>query len=132
MFDLLRVRLQVRPPRVRRHPEHILGPVFIGIFRVRSRVIVFTSNQLRAMLRKRVRDVLEKDQAEYDVFVFGRVHVIAQLVGRKPELGFETDGGGGFGGLLCACFGATGHESVGEGTACDFVFGRLLSFPSQL
>jgi hypothetical protein len=29
------------------------------------------------------------------VFVFRRVHVVAELVGGEPELGFETEMGGG-------------------------------------
>ena len=38
-------------------------------------------------------DVLEEDEAEDDVLVFARVHVRAELVGREPELRFETEGG---------------------------------------
>ena len=38
-------------------------------------------------------DVLEKDEAEDDVLVFRRVHVVAQLVRGQPQLGLETEGG---------------------------------------
>ena len=42
-----------------------------------------------------VGDVLEEDQAEDDVLVLGRVHVVAQRVGGGPELGLEAEVGGG-------------------------------------
>ena len=42
-----------------------------------------------------VGDVLEEDQAEDDVLVLGRVHVVAQRVGGRPELGFEAEVGAG-------------------------------------
>ena len=38
-----------------------------------------------------VGDVLEEDQAEDDVLVLGRVHVVAQRVGRLPEPRFEAE-----------------------------------------
>ena len=40
-----------------------------------------------------VGDVLEEDQAEDDVLVLGRVHVVAQRVGGRPELGLEAEVG---------------------------------------
>ena len=40
-------------------------------------------------------DVLEKDQAQNDVLVLGRVHVVAQRVGGGPELSFEAEVGAG-------------------------------------
>ena len=43
---------------------------------------------------ERVRDVFEKNQAEHDVLVLGRIHVAAEFVGSEPELGFEADVGG--------------------------------------
>jgi hypothetical protein len=55
-----------------------------------------------------VGDVLEKDQAQDDVLVLGRVHVIAQRIGGGPELGFKAEVGrvavlfnGLTGGFLC-------------------------------
>jgi hypothetical protein len=41
-----------------------------------------------------VGDVLEEDEAEDDVLVLGRIHVVAQGVGGGPELGFEAEVGG--------------------------------------
>jgi hypothetical protein len=38
-----------------------------------------------------VRNVFEKDQAEDDVLVLRRVHVVAQRIGHLPELGFVAD-----------------------------------------
>jgi hypothetical protein len=36
-----------------------------------------------------VRDVLQEDQPEHDVLVLRRVHMSAQLVGRRLQSGFE-------------------------------------------
>jgi hypothetical protein len=47
-------------------------------------------------------DVLEEDEAENDMLILRRIHVVAELVGGKPELGLEAEvgrrvlGGGGF------------------------------------
>jgi hypothetical protein len=50
-----------------------------------------------------VGDVLEEDEAEGDVLVFRRVHVGAELIGGKPELGLEAEVGAGLlGGLVRA------------------------------
>ena len=49
------------------------------------------------MFLEGVGDVFEEDEAEDDVLVFRRVHVVAELVGGEPELGLEADGGGGLG-----------------------------------
>jgi hypothetical protein len=48
--------------------------------------------QLRVLGLEGVRDVLQEDQAEHDVLVFGRIHVVAQGVGHLPELGFVAEG----------------------------------------
>jgi hypothetical protein len=39
---------------------------------------------------ERIRDVFEENQAERDVLVLGGVHVVAQRVGRLPQLRLET------------------------------------------
>ena len=51
-------------------------------------------SQLGVLFLEGVRDVLEEDEAEDNVFVFRRVHVVAQLVGGEPELGLEAKIGG--------------------------------------
>ena len=48
-----------------------------------------------------VGDVFEEDQPECDMLVVGRLHVAAQLVRRRPELGFEAESGTIPVGLLC-------------------------------
>ena len=54
----------------------------------------FSLGDKRAVpLLEGVRDVLEEDEAERDVLVLGRVHVAAHLVGRRPQLLLEADGG---------------------------------------
>ena len=51
------------------------------------------------MFLEGVGDVFEENQAEDDMLILRRVHVVAELVGSEPELGLEADGGGGvFGG----------------------------------
>ena len=44
-----------------------------------------------------VGDVLEEDEAEDDVLVLRRVHVVAQTIGHLPELGLEAEVGAGVG-----------------------------------
>ena len=46
------------------------------------------------MFLEGVGDVFEEDEAEDDVLVFRRVHVVAELVGGEPELGLEAEVGG--------------------------------------
>ena len=50
-------------------------------------------------------EILEKDEAEDHMLVLRRIHVVAQLVGGEPELGFEADVGGG----VSFLFGDCGH-----------------------
>lgn len=38
---------------------------------------------------ERIGDVFQEDQPEYDMLVFGRVHIISQRVSGSPELGFK-------------------------------------------
>ena len=87
--------LQVAPACHRRYPEYILGFVFILIFRVGPRVVAFARHELGAVFLEAVGDVFQEDEAEDDVLVFCRVHIVAQLVGGEPEFGLEADGGGG-------------------------------------
>ena len=47
------------------------------------------------MLLEGVGDVFEEDEAEDDVLVLSRIHVVAELVGGEPELGLEAEVGGG-------------------------------------
>ena len=79
--------LQVRPARLLRHPEDAGGAVLVGVFGVGA--LLLLRFELGVLGLEGVGDVLEEDQAEDDVLVLGRVHVVAQRVGRLPELGLE-------------------------------------------
>ena len=85
---LPRLRLEMRPAGLRRHPEDALASVFVHVFRViplcRLRL------QPSVQLLKGVGDVLEEDEAEDDVLVLGGVHAAPKGVGQPPELGFVT------------------------------------------
>ena len=88
------VGLEVRPAGLLRHPEDVGGAVFVGVFGVGALRLAAASSS--ACLRlEGVGDVLEEDQAEDDVLVLGRVHVVAQRVGGRPQLGLEAEVGGG-------------------------------------
>ena len=78
--------LQVRPARLRRHPEDALGAVLVGILGVGA--LRLLGNELGVVLLEGVGDVLQEDQAKDDVLVLGGVHAAAQRVGHPPELGF--------------------------------------------
>ena len=78
-----------------RHPEDVLGFVFVGVFGIGAGVVALAGEQLGAVFLEGVGDVFEEDQAEDDVLVFRRVHVVAELVGGEPELGLEAEVGGG-------------------------------------
>ena len=99
---LRRARLQVLPARLLRHPEDAGGAILVRIFRIGAlRLLGF---KLGVLGLEGVGDVLEEDQAEDDVLVLRRVHVVAQRVGGGPELGFEAEVGAGvvgLGFLLC-------------------------------
>ena len=42
-----------------------------------------------------IRDVLEEDQAQDDVLVLRRIHIVAEAVGHLPQLGLEAEIGTG-------------------------------------
>ena len=90
---LLGVGLQVAPAGLGRHPEHVFGLVFVGVFRVGAFVVANACQQLGALLFEAVGNVLQEDQPEHHMLVLGRVHIVAQLVGREPELGLEAQVG---------------------------------------
>jgi hypothetical protein len=87
------VGLQMRPACLLRHPEDAYRAVLVGVLGFGS----FRTLRLKfGVLRlEGVGDVLEEDQAENDVLVLGRIHVVAQGIGRCPELGLEPEVGGG-------------------------------------
>jgi len=106
--------LQVRPAGLARDPEDAGGLVLVGVLGVGALLLAGGARQLGVLGLKRVADVLEEDQPEHDVLVLGRVHVVAEGVGRLPELGFEAIGGAGGagGGGVSAGRGAAGSGSA--------------------
>ena len=88
---LLGVVFEVAPAGVFRHPEDAFGGVFVaflGSFDAEFR------EKLGVAFFEGVGDVLEEDEPEDDVLVFGGVHVAAELVGGSPEDGFDILGRG--------------------------------------
>ena len=79
---LLGVGLEVRPAGLLGHPEDVHGPVLVGVLRVGP--LVLLGVELGVLLLEGVGDVLEEDQAQDDVLVFGGVHVAPELVRRRP------------------------------------------------
>jgi hypothetical protein len=71
-------------------PRRCCGAVLVGILGVGA--LRLLRLELGVLLLEGVGDVLEEDQAEDDVLVLGRVHVVAQRVGGRPELGLEAEG----------------------------------------
>ncbi len=53
-------------------------------------LVAHFGEQLLMPLLESVGDVFQKDQAEHDVLVLSRIHVVAELVGGQPELGFNA------------------------------------------
>ena len=84
---LLGVGLEMRPARLLRHPEHVLGQILVRVLGGGG----ILGQQRRALGLEGVRDVLEEDQAERDVLVVGRLQVLAQLVGGQEQLRLEAE-----------------------------------------
>ena len=76
------------PARLFRHPEDAGGAVLVRVLGVGPvGPLGFKFGVLRL---KGVGDVLEEDQPQDDMLVLRRVHVVAQRVGRRPELRFKS------------------------------------------
>ena len=95
---LLGARAQVFPAGTFGHPEHVVGGVVVAVFEFGGNIfargiaieqlIVGVAQALGeqcGVAGKAVRDVFDKNQAQHQVLVFGRIHVGAQLVSRGPE-----------------------------------------------
>lgn len=89
MFGCSALSWRCFPASLRRHPEHVLGAVLVGILGIRPRVLALASEQLREEFLERVADVLEEDQAEYCVILLGRIHVVAEFIGCQPLFRLE-------------------------------------------
>ena len=81
---LARLGLEMGPAGLRRHPEDVLGDVFVAV--LGSFGSPFGQNRRMALLEG-VGDVFQKDEPQDDVLVFGRVHAAAQGVRHAPQLG---------------------------------------------
>ena len=101
MVGLARLGLQMRPAGLRRHPEDVLGDVFVAV--LGGLGAPFGQNRRMALLEG-VGDVFQKDEPQDDVLVLGRVHAAAQGVCHAPKLGLIARGGAVAAGL-CVCFG---------------------------
>ena len=86
-LGLFGLALQERPARFLRHPEHILRQVFVPVFGVG----VFFFEQLSVDFFERIGNIFQEDQPQHHVLVLRRIHVAAQLVRCRPELGFEIE-----------------------------------------
>ena len=80
---LRRARFQVRPTCFLRHPEDIYGAVLVGVFGVGA--LCFLRFEFGVLRLEGIGDVLEEDQAENNMLVLRRVHIVTQRVGRRPE-----------------------------------------------
>ena len=91
--------LQILPAGKRGHPKRVLARVVVAVFQLGVEVFVRGVLEVEVALGvlqldldggatgvERVRDVLEEDEPEDGVLVLGGVEVVAQLVGRGPEL----------------------------------------------
>ena len=67
----------MRPAAFSGHPEDVLGIVFVFVFRVGASAVILARDQLGMVFVEGVGDVLEEDEAEDDMLVLSRVHVVA-------------------------------------------------------
>ena len=83
--------LEMRPPRLRRHPEDVLRAVLVRVLRIGPvRPFGF---QTDVPFLEGIGDVFQEDEAEDHVLVLGRVHAAAQGVRHAPKLGFVAGRG---------------------------------------
>ena len=82
---LPRLGLQMRPAGLGWHPEDVLSRVFVLVL---SGVCAPLGKHCGMPFFESVRDVLQEDQPEDDVLIFGGIHRAAQRVGHRPQLGF--------------------------------------------
>ena len=78
------------PAGLLRHPEDILGNIFVSV--LGGLPAPFGQNRRMALLEG-IGDIFQKDKSEYDVLVLGGIHRSAQGVGHVPELGFVAGRG---------------------------------------
>ena len=84
----LGVGLQMRPPRLGRHPEDVCGEVFLRVLGIGE----LHALKLGVLSLERLGDVLQEDQAQRDMLVFRRLQIAAQLVSRLEQVGLKAQG----------------------------------------
>ena len=73
------------PAGLGRHPEDVPGAVLVRVLRIGAlRPLPF---EACVRFLEGIGDVFQKEEAEDDMLVFGRVHAAAQGVGHLPKLG---------------------------------------------
>ena len=80
---------------VSRYPEDIGGEALVLVLGIGPGVLSFSRDELGAVLLEAVGDVLQKDEAEDDMLLFGRVHVVVELIGSERKLRLESEIGRG-------------------------------------
>ena len=65
-----------------------MGTVFVRVLRVGALVSLGLKFGIR--LLEGIGNLLEEDEAQYDVLVFGGVHAASEGVGHAPKFGFVT------------------------------------------
>ena len=69
---LPRLGLEMTPAGFRRHPEDVLGPVFVLVFGVGA--LCLLTLEASVFFLESVGDIFQEDEAQDDVLVFRRVH----------------------------------------------------------
>jgi hypothetical protein len=71
----------MRPAGLLRNPENIDSAVLVGI--LRGCALVALGFEFGMLLFESIRDLLEKDQTEDNMFILSGTHIIAKWVGRS-------------------------------------------------
>ena len=71
------------------HEEDIVGQVFVSVLRVGPFKLALTFFQFLVQVVEGVGDVFEKDQPQNDMLILRRIHIVAQLIRRRPERSFQ-------------------------------------------
>ena len=126
----------MRPAGLWRHPEDVLGPVLVRVFRIGA--LGLLALEACVCLLEGVGDVFQEQQAEHNVFVLGGVHAAAQHVGHAPQIRFVPGRGALIARLrLWLLWSSSRHapllpvERHAGGENCSIWRSRLLRRPGQ-
>lgn len=101
--------LEERPAGLLRNPEDIGGEVLVLVLGIGPGVLALSGDEAGMVLLEAVGDVLQEDEAEDDVLVLARIHVVAKLISGEPQFSLEADIGRGVLGGRRGGFLGTGH-----------------------